>query len=354
MNSTLATNTIEGRSAAFLGLCNAWRMTYSSITVDLDAAGLNDQGSIIGAQYPMATTVLNCATSAAANPFATIFTHIVSSDYTLNKPVLSLGQMPGAFMGLAKDGVYMPLKINPNADWANSECPVLIVPNGAQLPRGYALPNVQPATGTCFPFYGQTAYQAACGVGCEGAIPAWSNTLGAIGGSLIQPIQQQTIGCAIFYNLAHTARLTVKAKWGVEMMVPAVSPLAPTMKPSAHLDHQALMAFSELNASLPWAFPSSYNVNNTLLNVMKSLWNTMKPAASAFLSLVPHPAAKAGAGALAALPYFERPAGQGQQQSKAAPIVNFPPQGGGNGKGGRRGRGGKKPPPVPSRALKPR
>jgi len=347
INPTLAGANVEARSTAFLGLCNAWRMTYSSVTIDLDAAGLNDQGSVIAAQYPLAYTVLNCATSNNANPFATIFTHVVSADYASNRPGMQLGQLPGAFMGLAKDGVYMPLKLDPQADWANSECPVLVVPNAAQLPRGYALPNAAPVIGNCFPFFGEIAYQAACGIGCLGATAAWSNVLGTIQGSLVQPIQQLSIGTVVFYNLAATARLTIKVKWGVEMMVPAISALAPTMKPSAHLDTVALAAYSELNATLPWAYPSSYNVDNKLLSVVKTIWNEVRPAVGKTLGMIPHPYAQAGAAIVNALPSFakfERPAGQGkaqQPQPKMIPAGNR-----GNGRGKKAKERGKRQPPY--------
>ena len=310
-NPTLAGADIGAQSLAFLGLCNAWRLTYSSITADLDAAGLNDQGSVIAAQYPLATTVLNLSTSQAANPFATIFTHVTSSDYAQNKPGLSLGQLPGAFMGLAKEGVYMPYKMDPASDWANAECPTLVVPYAAQLPRGYALPNAATPVGETFPFYGQPAYQAAIGQVVTGAQPAYSTALNAVSGTLIQPMQQFNMGTTVFYNMAPTARITVKVKWGVEMLVPATSPLAPTMKPSAHLDNLALTAFSELNASLPWAYPSSYNSDNLLMRTIKDLWNAIKGPASQVLSMVPHPAGPAAAMAINALPRFERPAATG-------------------------------------------
>lgn len=322
-NPTLAGVDVGVLSQNWLTLCNSWRMLYSSYTVDLDAAGLNNQGSVVSAQYPLATTTLNLCLTQTTSPYAQVITHVVSSDYVQNQPGLALGQLPGAYMGLAKDGIYMPLKIDPRKEWANSECPVLSVPNASSLPRGCGIPSAIPIVGTCFPFYGQPAYNATMSLTApDGVIPAYCPTSFVSAGTLMQPQQQSMCGLSVFYNLSWNARLTVKVKWGVEMMVPAVSTLAPCMKPSAHLDTVALGAYSELNASLPFAYPSSYNSDNILLETIKRAWNALKPLVSGGLAMIPHPLAKAASLGLSVLPSFERPSGSSADNNKIVVTRN--------------------------------
>lgn len=319
-NPNLVGNSAATLSNSWIALCNSWRMLYASTTVDLDASALNNQGSVVAAQIPLAYTIVNAATSNTVNPFATVFSHVLAADYAQNKPGILIGQLPGAYAGLAQDGIYLPVKINPKAPWASSESPWFVVPAGNQLPAGYNLPNVVQAGGTCFPYYGEVPYQTACGSSIAvGAVPAYCAAINAITGSLIQPVQQENIGVTYFYNMAYNSRLTCKVRWGVEMRVPCGSVLAPAMKPSAHYDTLALAAFSELAATLPWAYPSSYNADGKIIGMIKSAWNALKPAISGGLSLMPHPLAQGVSFALNALPSFERPAGNSQMQAKKPP-----------------------------------
>jgi len=319
-NPNLTGNSLATLSGSWTTLCNSWRMLYASTTIDLDASALNNQGSVVAAQIPLAYTIVNAATSGTAYPFATVFSHVLAADYAQNKPGILIGQLPGAYAGLAQDGVYLPVKINPNAPWASSESPWFVVPAGPNLPAGYALPNASIGPGTCFPFYGETLYQAACGSPIAvGAVPAYCAVANTILGSLVQPVQQENIGITTFYNMAYNSRLTCKVRWGVEMRVPCGSVLAPAMKPSAHYDTLALAAFSELAATLPWAYPSSYNSDGKIIGMIKTAWNAIKPAVAGGLAAMPHPLAQGISFALNALPSFERPAGNSQMQAKKPP-----------------------------------
>jgi hypothetical protein len=157
-----------------------------------------------------------------------------------------------------------------------------------------------------FPWYGHPQYGnqvVSLGVYTDGT--------GALFGDMNIALQQHNMGQISFYNLSPNARLTMKVRWGVELRVEPVSVLGPALQPSASHDTLALLAYSDVAGSLPWAFPSSYNADGKILDVIKKIWNNVKPVLGSTLSLIPHPAAQAAGMFVNRLPTFERPAGTG-------------------------------------------
>jgi hypothetical protein len=117
------------------------------------------------------------------------------------------------------------------------------------------------------------------------------------------------MGHIVVYNMNLAAALTVKVRWGVEMRVDPTSILAPALKPSAHHDTLALIAYSDIAGNLPWAYPSAYNADNKIVDVIKRVWNSLRPVVGGVLRMIPHPVSQAIGGAISNLPDFERPAG---------------------------------------------
>jgi len=233
-----------------------------------------------------------------------------------------MSQMPGAFKGLAQDGIYLPVKLDPEAPWVSTfEARTLTLANPVEAAaagplvegqlRYYGMPATPPGTDGTFPFYGSPYYGNA--YPCQNAwVPAVGGNF--MVGSVTTPFQQFNTGVIVFYNLSSTASLTCKLKWGVEMRVSPTSVLAPAMAPSAMVDSLAMAAYSDLAGTLPWAYPSSYNSWDLLVKVLKEAWNAIKPMAAGGLLASGHPAAMGVGAALSFLPSFSRPAGPARVQ----------------------------------------
>lgn len=319
INPTLAaSSSYSDYTVAFASMCNSYRMLYCGATVDLDASALNDSGSVVAGQFPLEMQVFNYSSTGTSG---TAQCHVLSTNYRSNFPAASISQLPGAFMGLAKDGIYMPLKLDPQAPWVTTAMGQFVATSsmGTAVPitqaslTSYSLATAVAPAGVSFPFYGGTAYGNP--YPCRPA--NLSVASGPAAGDIVVGLQQGSVGHCYFYNLSPAASLTLKVRWGVELRVEPTSMLAPALKPSARHDTRALLAYSDLAGSLPWAYPSSYNSDNKLAAVIKKAWNFIKPAASGALALVPHPAAQAGSVMLKALPSFERPSGTGTTVAKA-------------------------------------
>lgn len=312
-------------SINFANLFTSYRMLYAGVTIDLDASALNNQGSVVAAQMPLASQRFNTS-FVTVGGVTYIQPHLDSFAYRVNFPGQTISQMPGAYMGLAQDGIYMPIKLDPNADWVTTASMTFVLPANDQLANQYTygslhqqgLPTTSAFTGSGFPFYGPDY----AGVGFEPAFCPIA-TGGTIG-DLCIPFQQNNTGLMAFYNMAPGSRLTVKIKWGIEGRVFPTSVLAPAMQPSAMVDQLALEAYSDLAATLPWAYPSSYNSWDEIIGVLKQAWNTLKPVAATALASTGHPVGIAGGGLLSMLPdatvtkrqQFQRPSGASTVEAK--------------------------------------
>jgi hypothetical protein len=228
-------------------------------------------------------------------------------------------------MGLAKDGVYMPLKIDPLSPWISTnraEYNTVSSPTTAQLPTNASLgrallPAATPTAGTAFPWYGSTYYGNP-----YPAVPAWAFTDLTLNGDLQVAFQQMNCGHIVLYNLNVGASLTVKVRWGVEMRVEPTSILAPALRPSATHDTLAMVAYSDIAGSLPWAYPSEYNASGKIMDVIKRAWNAVRPRLATGLGFIPHPIAQGAGMLLSSLPDFERPAGTSTRVSQqSAPAM---------------------------------
>lgn len=323
VNATLTDGavTYSDYSVNLTRLAHSYRMLYCSATADLDATSLTNGGSVVAAQLPMARQTTNIS-QFKDGQFTGSYAHLRNTAWTPNFPGIELTQLPGAYSGLAQDGVYQPVKIDPQAPWVNCYEQDLYLPTDnvvspTQVGLRYAHVPDLPTSNETFPWWGTTG-------DVSGHLPfvsATSNNNTDITGDVAVPMQQSNMGVAFFYNLTSGSRLTVTIRWGVEYRVPVVSALAPMLKPSAQTDPLALQAYSDLAGTLPWAYPSSYNAEDGLSSVLKTAWNGLRNAsklATPLLSAVPHPAAQAAAMATRTIASFERPSGAAKVQVAGA------------------------------------
>jgi hypothetical protein len=299
---------------------------YTGITVDLDASALHDSGSVVAGQYPLAIQTHNYS-YAIPEAGSVVNCHMMDTNFLVNFPGAHIAQLPGAFMGLAKDGCYMPLKLDAEARWIpTTRCEGVLLANQSIATdptidslRQRALGTAAIGGGATFPFYG--------GLGVvHDLVPAYVDDH-LLQGDIVVPFQQLNMGLIYFYNLNPAASLTIKVRWGVEMRVDPTSILAPALQPSAIHDVVAMRAYSDVAGGLPWAYPSDYNANGKILEVIGKVWNVLKPTIAGVLRMIPNPAAQAFALGVDALPKFERPAGQGTRVvTKQSPSLGGQPR----------------------------
>lgn len=322
----LATGSYSDYTLAFVKLCNAYRMLYCGVTIDLDASGLIDGGSVVAGQMPLEFQEFNYSVPLGTGSI--VYAHLLETNYQANFPDTSVAQLPGAYMGLAKDGIYMPLKLDPQRAWRTVANVNSVLPSNPLTAtqvtldnlRGGSLPLTGGIPGETFPFYGSAYYGTATPL-----VSAYTNSVGVLSGDIVIPLQQSNVGHIVFYNMNTVAALTVKVRWGVELRVEPTSVLAPAIKPSAQHDALALEAYSDLAGRLPWAYPSEFNANGRALAVIRKIWNTVKPVAAGILRSIPAPSAQLIGAGIQALPSFERPSGSGTTVVKAKTGSNGNP-----------------------------
>lgn len=268
----------------FNAVCGAYRMTHVSCTIELDAPALSNQGSLTAAQYPLQWSDYNASYTIAAGADAgklECVQHIRHYDLATNaQDRESLAMKPFSYSGLAKDGAYMVLKMDPDVEWGRTrDCSYsssAAAPQAAGVYPGVALPTSAGAVGTneCFPFYGGN-YPAA-----DRFIFCYVNTATATTqpqGDVFPKMMQPNFGRIAFWNVSKDAGLTIRMRWGVEMLVQPNSILSPSVRACAPRDDVALVAYSRIVDQLPDCFPASYNGWNELGDVLRSVWGKVAP-----------------------------------------------------------------------------
>lgn len=304
MNQTLySSGTAFGVAVANLeNLAAYWRMTHMSVTAELDAPALTNQGTVVSAQIPFVKTTLNpswvnLVDAPVAGDIGKLIVggHIDCVDNLKNQlNYQTLAAKPMGYTGLAKDGLYQVLKLEPSTEWAATLQSPYLLPTGysgsANAPwRGMLLPKT--TYSDCFPFYG-------------GNLPAGDRVLGCfcnpattylLSGSRVPQLLNPLFGRSVFYNLDVAAALTCRVRWGVEYIVPPSSTLAPAMKAAAPLDELAIQTYGRLAAIEPDAYPASYNSWDKLSGFLKSAYRAVRPVLAG-MGMIPGPVGIAATG----------------------------------------------------------
>lgn len=280
-------------SVAFSRQAQQWRLAYCSVTLLLDAPALANQGSLAAAQVPFCFSRHNFTTvnSGVITAYSHVDNYAYATNY-LNFP--QLAQKPGAYTANAKDGCYMVLRLDPNAPWINANDVSYNYSGaiGSFDQRYLALPVAAPTRGVAFPYYGPSGANSFMGV--------YAPSVTTIGGDCTQKMGAPAFGQISLVNLASTAVLTARVRWGVEMIVAPNTSYAPVQRPPARFDPLALEAYSAISGDMADAYPASYNSLGKLGSVLKGIWNSVAPVAAQALMSIPHPVAQ-GLGAAAHL-----------------------------------------------------
>lgn len=266
--------------AAALGFSNAyverWRMAYGAITVYADGPSLANQGSVVAAQYPARHHF--CCNPGTYNGAGFFYGNAIR--YPLcryqaqDSPGFdSLLSMPNAYSGLAKDGVYMPMKLDSNhALWHDHRDLCFDASLWATVGANMLAPvdAAAPATAGAFPYYSIPAIQVTTGTSTFTGSPHLLPML-------------DSFGQIAFRNLGPDVNLSLAIRMGVEAMVQPASTYRSFLHLSPVYDPVALGTYFRVARELKDAYPSDYNDLGKLWDVIKSAARAISP----FMGLVP-------------------------------------------------------------------
>lgn len=321
-------NTMVGN---LMNLAGAYRMTHVSATCELDAPALSNQGSVTAAQYPLIyyefnpSFVLAAGADAGKLALGVHVRHMANAVNELDREALAA--KPYSYSGLAKDGVYQVLKLDPDAEWVRMRDLCMHTAQGAPTPSstGVILPLAGGGVGTneVFPWYGGN-YPAADRFISASVNPATA-TFG-LTGSINPKMSQPNFGRIAFWNLAVTAGITVRVRWGVEFLVHPTSALAPSTRACAPRDEVALAAYSRIVDELPDAFPGCYNSWDDLGKMLRIVWNKISPGVGLAAKGMGGPFGLAATGVQALGDLIARTTVKDRQRDREQrPDINVPP-----------------------------
>lgn len=237
----------------------AYRIIYGSMTVVLDATTLTNSGLAAASQYIYVPKKITIDTN-AVNPLLRMSYHAWPDDI---KSYDTLVQVPGTYTGVARDGAYLPLRLNPEEPWVrtqdyvghlNYQDTVVVGANAYNWASG-ALPAASPAT--YFPF---------------GML---STTTGAT--VFEDPNQQSMVGHIAFRNLNPAATLRVTYRLGVEFLVTPGTVFASDIHLPPVYDPTAMDLYKKASMKLKLAYPAEYNDWQLIVKTIADVARTLLP-----------------------------------------------------------------------------
>jgi len=299
------TATTDAITSATKGVCDSftrWRRAYAGLTGYLVAPQLSNQGTITAAQYMVRPTVLGspCRTAGSADAKATktggagavnaggnarILAHpLIAYRSTDLYDYDTLQGMPNAFVGQARDGFYMPLKLDSNhAAWHTRSDLVYDGSRYDVVGDEWVNPTLDVHTTE---MGGAGLYnQVANPYSGDGAtvFHGWPHLL---------PCTSIT-GAIIFKGLSMEASLLLQYRMGYECACLPGTIFAPYLKLAPVWDPAAVQSYFAIARELKDAYPADYND-------LGKLWDVIKGAARVALPFI-RPVLGQGLGSLARL-----------------------------------------------------
>lgn len=277
-----------------------FRHVYSSVTIDLIAPAVANQGDVFASQYAP-----EFRRSKRPNAIGTISTNGSAANlmYLVNECALPVREEDltlssrNPYVGLAKDGVYMPLKHpGPQLDFASIDYNGGTGHfNGVALSAGsFAFGAMRPLSGFDVQYPQIFALANNDSGGSTGSESPWINNVwGTSGVGFDTGYDNTNVGVVIFRGLSagggggFGANLLVKLKVGLEVCPrPTTASRVYALPPHVY-EPRALEAYYALASEMAAAYPSSYNALGTIIPLLSSIASRLMPAlssgASAFM-----------------------------------------------------------------------
>lgn len=242
-----------------------FRLMYAGATVVHDGPALSDQGTITAAQYPVFDKDYSIAAvdyTAPANSYATRKIAVWESTFPTFD---SLQNMPGVFVGKAKEGCYMPFKLDlgdldfrsvGQATYSHSDLTSGAVSDGplyVSAPTGHSHPTSPVADVSI------------------------ADATGVVTGNQLLPASSRNIGHIAVRGVSNSAALYVQLRVGYEITVMPGSTYSPNLVKLADSDEVALKSYFEISRRLQDAYPENYNSLGAILPIIGSIASRILP-----------------------------------------------------------------------------
>lgn len=275
VNTTFGANTSEA-SKAFVEAFERWRLMYCGVTVYVDAPALANQGNIVAAQHVARPLIFGRAEMAGTSESgSTVRFSSVPSVSWQPRDTPDYGtiiQMPNSFSGLAKDGCYMPLRLDSNhARWHDvndvvDDVTALVVGND---PAGWTdsmitIPRNSPVAND------QGLYPAS-------VTPHITDSGVVFGTKYLLPCTSQ-IGSICISGITASATVRIVYRVGIEAQAQPGSAYSPFLKMSLGWDPVAVADYYAISRRLKDGYPSDYNDFGKLWSVIKGAAKAVAPA----------------------------------------------------------------------------
>lgn len=254
----------------FTGQTEAWRSVYYGVTGDLDCTSLTDQGNLVACQSvvrpidlghpcPGSITVVNIP-------------QVVQYQAGDTVEYLQAAQMPDCYAGRAKDGFYMPLRLDENHQkWHSAREDLCIdATNSSWVVAASGLEcTIDTSAGThkttgLYPNIAAAGTQDSHWVGDRHLAPC-----------------TRYVGAICFQNLHEDAALRLTFRGGWELQVQPGTLQTPFQKPSVKHDPVAEESYFSIRRQMKDAYPAAFNHDGTLWRVIKAIASTLAPLVEA-------------------------------------------------------------------------
>lgn len=243
----------------FCGTVERYRMAYGSITMHMDATALTNSGAIAVAQYPYLPMKCSYANAGMGYPAA----RSIYAWPDLPKTYPNLVNLPGAFSGEAKDGCYVPFKID-SFDYKQTNDKTVHV--NCNDTTTFLTPDTDGIWD-----YNIPASVADYPKGIASAI----NT--SAGKPLVLRHTHHNVVHIAARNLNMAAHFRGTIRVAYECKVPPGSSVSSFAKTVPGYDPIAIDAYYAISRSLADGYPASFNSLETILDTIFNLASTILP-----------------------------------------------------------------------------
>lgn len=255
-----------------------YRITSQSVTVELIAPSLSNQGTITAAQYHLPPRVTGFAerqlnADSYSDRYAQIYPKILLFEEPVNPSQLVLGT--SAYTSKARDGCYMPLKLT-NLDFQNMNDPAMMKTVPTELCRQGAI-EFSAGGIDRFPYYiNKTGDELA-------------NT------PVFPPFCGYNFGFITIAGVAADVAVRVRVRQVVEITSYPSSTYSPIMEVALPPDDVSIRMYYEVSQRMQDAYPASYNDLGKLRGIINTIAKKVSPFVSPALDILSHLPGVAGA-----------------------------------------------------------
>lgn len=242
----------------------AYRISYASMTAIMDATSITNSGLAAATQYIYTPT--QCGAIGAPYAFAGVCRRFgVWPDPPRSYDQLI--QMPGTYVGEAKEGCYLPLRIDPELSWIHANDERLHINVDDAIAKGWADADVGASD---FPLL-------------AGHSTSWPFGIFSCGGGeepskvFEYPNSQRTVGHLAMRNLNAAATIRITYRLGFEFLVAPGATYSPDLRIPPSYDSAALEAYKAISTQLKLAYPASYNDWQKIVKTIADVASTVLP-----------------------------------------------------------------------------